>query len=34
MIYKRDPFDGRDPESIKKNIINFNLQEMMANNKN
>lgn len=33
MIYKRDPFDGRDPEAVKRNILNFNLQEMQAKSK-
>jgi serine/threonine protein kinase len=25
LLHKKDPFDGRDPSEIKKNIINFTL---------
>lgn len=25
IIHKKDPFDGKDPNEIKKKILNFNL---------
>lgn len=31
MIHKKDPFDGKDPNEIKRKILNFKLLQMTSN---
>jgi len=32
IIHKQDPFDGKEPQTIKKKILNFNLLDMRTKN--
>ena len=28
LIFKKDPFDGKDPSEVKQKILDFNLEKM------